>query len=123
MSEASEHQPSPTPGQIAVGEIVLADIQERIDAGQAKYGTLLMTHNGRSALWDAYQEAIDLVMYLRQRIIEDATGQVNPEHPPMQCGSCGDELVWDAKRGYTHTGPFDLRHEHIPWGVQYWSKR
>lgn len=35
-----------------------------------RYGTLLMTHNGRDALVDAYQETLDLVMYLAQVIME-----------------------------------------------------
>jgi hypothetical protein len=38
--------------------------------GHKKYGTYLHTFNGRDPLWDAYQEAIDLVMYLRQVILE-----------------------------------------------------
>ncbi len=67
---AATPQPPPQPGQVAVGQQVLADIQSRIDMGYQKYGTLLQTHNGRDALWDAYQEAIDLVMYLRQAILE-----------------------------------------------------
>lgn len=67
---ASAHQPDPTPGKQEVAKFVLQDIQERIGAGYKKYGTKLMTHNGRDALWDAYQEAIDLVMYLRQAILE-----------------------------------------------------
>jgi hypothetical protein len=50
------------PGEKVVADYVLADIQARVDTGQEKYGTKLMTHNGRDALWDAYQEAIDLVM-------------------------------------------------------------
>lgn len=67
---AATPQPPPKPGQQAVGEVVLADIQARIAAGKEKYGTLLQTHNGRNSLWDAYQEAIDLCMYLRQEILE-----------------------------------------------------
>ena len=35
-----------------------------------KYGIMLQTDNGREALWDAYQEALDLAMYLRQAILE-----------------------------------------------------
>jgi len=35
-----------------------------------KYHTYLLTHNGRDALIDAYQEALDLAMYLRQAIEE-----------------------------------------------------
>lgn len=70
MSKANEHQPAPEPGRLVVANFVLRDIQDRIDAGEKKYGTKLMTNNGRNALWDAYQEAIDLVMYLRQEILE-----------------------------------------------------
>lgn len=38
--------------------------------GLEKYGTKLEAFNGRDALMDAYQEAIDMVMYLRQAILE-----------------------------------------------------
>lgn len=68
--EAAMPQPPPTSGHEAVADYVLADIQARIEAGERKYGTKLMTHNGRDPLWDAYQEAIDLVFYLRQAILE-----------------------------------------------------
>lgn len=70
MSGAAVHEPLPQPGKTPVADLVLADIQARVDAGFQKYGTKLMTHNGRDPLWDAYQEAIDLVMYLRQAIAE-----------------------------------------------------
>ena len=70
MSKASEHQPDPKPGNQKVADFVLADIKERVDAGYKKYGTFLETNNGRDPLWDAYQEAIDMVMYLRQAILE-----------------------------------------------------
>lgn len=76
MSLASEHQPAPQPGKQNVADYVLRDITERIEAGEKKYGTRLQTFNGRDALWDAYQEALDLVMYLRQAILErDRNGQ------------------------------------------------
>lgn len=39
--------------------------------GEQKYGTRLQTFNGRNALIDAYQEALDLVMYLRQKFLEE----------------------------------------------------
>ncbi len=71
MSEASEQQPDPKPGKKVVADFVLDDIRERVSAGEKKYGTKLETFNGRDALWDAYQEAIDLVMYLRQAILEN----------------------------------------------------
>lgn len=51
-------------------DLVLSDLKDRAEAGLAKYGTYLRAHNGRDALVDAYQEAMDLVMYLRQAIEE-----------------------------------------------------
>jgi hypothetical protein len=38
--------------------------------GIAKYGTPLQTFNGRDPLIDAYQEALDLAVYLKQAIME-----------------------------------------------------
>lgn len=69
-NRAAIHEPDPQPGKENVGEFVIADIQARIEAGAKKYGMVLQSHNGRDALMDAYQEAIDLVMYLRQAILE-----------------------------------------------------
>ena len=67
---AATPEPAPTKGRQDVAPFVLQDILARIDAGEEKYGTRLQTHNGRDALWGGYQEAIDLVMYLRQAILE-----------------------------------------------------
>ncbi len=69
-NRAATHEPPPVPGTIDIGPLVLQDIQARIDAGKEKYGTLLQTHNCRDALMDAYQEAIDLCMYLKQSMLE-----------------------------------------------------
>lgn len=75
MSKANEYQPVPKSGNMDVYTFVLQDIQDRVDFGKKKHGTFLQTNNGRSALWDAYQEAIDLVMYLRQEILERESKQ------------------------------------------------
>lgn|SRR5512139_180616 len=69
-TNASLPQPLPAPGKAIVLDQVLKDIQERSDTGLRKYGVRLQTNNGRDALWDSYQEAIDLVMYLRQALLE-----------------------------------------------------
>lgn len=69
-TKASIPQPPPALGKTVVFDQVLKDIQERSDTGLRKYGVRLQTNNGRDALWDSYQEAIDLVMYLRQLILE-----------------------------------------------------
>jgi len=56
--------------QPAVWDLVLHDIKERDEVGTSKYGTRLQPFNGRDVLKDAYQEALDLVVYLRQAIYE-----------------------------------------------------
>ena len=61
--------PVPTPGR-AIWDLVIADMAERDQVGRQRYGTPLQAHNGRDALVDAYQEALDLVVYLRQAIEE-----------------------------------------------------
>jgi hypothetical protein len=43
---------------------VLADMADRDRIGRERYGTPLTAHNGRNSLIDAYQEALDLVVYL-----------------------------------------------------------
>lgn len=53
-----------------VWDLVLSDIRERDAIGAIKHGTRLQPHNGRDVLKDAYQEALDLVVYLRQAIYE-----------------------------------------------------
>lgn len=50
--------------------MVLADLTNRALEGKEKYGEPLRAHNERNPLWDAYQEALDLAMYLRQAIEE-----------------------------------------------------
>jgi len=69
-SEAATNEPSPSPGQTDIWPLVLQDIKARVDMGIGKYDTVLQSNNGRDSLMDAYQEAIDLVMYLRQAIEE-----------------------------------------------------
>jgi hypothetical protein len=51
-------------------DLVLEDVLERKRVGIERYGQPVLPHNGRDALVDAYQEALDLCMYLRQAIYE-----------------------------------------------------
>lgn len=48
----------------------MADMAARIAKGAAEYGEPLTTGNGRDALQDAYEEALDLALYLKQAIME-----------------------------------------------------
>lgn len=68
----SHSQPKPvnTEGSQSVTDAVIADLQFRREQGIAKYGMELRTNNGRDALVDAYQEAVDLAVYLKQALIE-----------------------------------------------------
>jgi len=67
----NEHEPAPIKNKFpAVWDLVYADIIERDKKGKEKYGTRLQPFNGRNVLIDAYQEALDLVVYLRQAIFE-----------------------------------------------------
>lgn len=63
-------QPMPKPGQQDVTPALVALLKERQAQGIATYGTPLQTHNGRDALWDALEEALDLCQYLAQAIME-----------------------------------------------------
>jgi len=49
---------------------MIADMMERDKIGEARYGTRLQPFNGRDALIDAYQESLDLCVYLRQYLEE-----------------------------------------------------
>jgi len=53
-----------------IQDMVIADIEKRKQSGLVKYGTGLQAFNGRDALMDAYQEALDLAQYLRQALEE-----------------------------------------------------
>jgi len=64
-------QPSPVPNDgPEVWNIVIQDMEKRNQFGKNKYGVRLQPHNGRDALRDAYEEALDLCVYLRQALWE-----------------------------------------------------
>lgn len=64
-------QPMPTPNDHpSIQGLVRADLEQREQVGIQRYGTPLQPHNGRDALRDAYEEALDLACYLRQAIEE-----------------------------------------------------
>lgn len=66
-----EDQPAPTTNASRpIWELVIEDMAARDKLGRERYGTPLQANNGRDALIDAYQEALDLVVYLRQAIEE-----------------------------------------------------
>lgn len=54
----------------SIQQQVREDLVERERLGLARYGTKLYPNNGRDALRDAYEEALDLACYLRQVMFE-----------------------------------------------------
>lgn len=53
-----------------IWDMVIDDMRARDALGRERYGTRLVAGNGRDALVDAYEEALDLCVYLRQAIAE-----------------------------------------------------
>ena len=54
----------------AIWDLVMDDMKQRDCTGLERYGTRLRAYNGRDSLIDAYQEALDLAVYLRQSLFE-----------------------------------------------------
>ena len=64
-------QPAPMPNdKPAAWSLVMRDMVDRDLFGADKYKVRLQPGNGRDFLMDAYQEALDLVVYLRGAIYE-----------------------------------------------------
>jgi hypothetical protein len=67
-------QPMPHGTGREIAPLVIADIEQRMRIGEQRYGERLKAFNGRSAIADAYEEALDLVIYLRQ-VMEELDGK------------------------------------------------
>jgi len=74
VSDLDVNGPQQTPKGTGreITPLVIKDLEIRSAMGKQKYGEALRAFNGRNALVDAYQEAIDLVQYLRQRLEEES---------------------------------------------------
>ncbi len=70
MDKSILPQNMPIVGEEEVLSKVIEDLKDRAIMGEKKYGTLLKTFNGRDSMTDAYQEALDLVMYIKQTLME-----------------------------------------------------
>jgi len=70
VKNVTDREPIPAAGTTDILPLVIGDLQTRDQAGRKKYGTTLQANNGRDALVDAYQECLNMAMYLRQAIEE-----------------------------------------------------
>lgn len=83
---ATTPEPSPTEGSgPSIHDLVVQDVLARKSFGLAKYGVLLRVGDGRRHLVDAYQEALDLAVYLRQELARQG---IDPRQ------ARGAALVW-----------------------------
>lgn len=90
MNNLVNEQELPKDSSGDVWLLVLKDMEDRRKIGIEKYGKPLQPFNGRNALVDAYQEVLDLAVYLRQAI-EEKNKQSIPNHGP--CGKCGESVL------------------------------
>lgn len=78
--DPSTDQPLPTVNDRPyVQDLVVADIEARKQFGIRKYGTALQSGNGRDMLLDAYEEALDLCIYLRGALDERDRARIESE--------------------------------------------
>lgn len=80
-------QPPPTGDGIPIWDLVVDDMRDRDNLGRQRYNTPLKSWNGRDALVDAYQEVLDLAVYMRQEIEERKSIQQICEHIALIPGS------------------------------------
>lgn len=53
-----------------VFDLVHEDLKQRDEIGTRSYGGPMRAFDGRDSLLDAYQEALDLAIYLRKAMLE-----------------------------------------------------
>lgn len=92
VRDPDSDQQLPIPNdQISCQDLVIADIEERKKLGIKKYGVLLQPFNGRSFLLDAYQEVLDLAVYLRGKLEEERQAKVAAQDDTLL-----DDPIWNA---------------------------
>ncbi len=95
------------PKREPIWDLVIDDMRGRRSMGHQKYGTHLHAFNGRAALQDAYEEALDMAVYLRQALYEkERETQEGPTTEPKKI--CGVEYTppdqtqeeWSRERAF-----------------------
>lgn len=76
MSPWGQQEPVPNDGP-SMHDLVAQDMMDRKAFGLGKYGTRLQPFNGRDPLKDAYEEVLDIAVYLRQCLYERDLGQTS----------------------------------------------
>lgn len=81
-NDPNDPQPAPVGDGEPVWPMVVRDMVRRDEVGRTKYSRPLTTFNGRDALVDAYQEILDLAVYVRQELHERELAKRDAEHLP-----------------------------------------
>lgn len=82
----------------AVWDAVIEDMKARDRLGRERYGVPLAPHNGRDALQDAYEEALDLAVYLKQAIIERDGQTTSRQWPRLKTLAIPESGLWKAPK-------------------------
>lgn len=86
-----------------IWELVIEDMKKRNTTGISRYGVPLLPFNGRDALQDAYEEALDLAAYLKQAMVERSS---NPSpRPVVESQALAAIAPMDRHTGHTGLGP------------------
>ncbi len=93
--------PQPVPRTGAgpdIWNLVIRDMGERNDLGYAKYGRTMRARDGRDHLVDAYQECLDMAVYLRQEIEERRMGGAEMNLPDVEAVSAKVHEAWMSSK-------------------------
>lgn len=74
--ETDQVAPIPNDGP-SCHDLVREDLLHRKEHGLRKYNSLLQPYNGRSMLQDAYEEVLDLAVYLRGALEEERQAAID----------------------------------------------
>lgn len=83
-AKVGQEQPSPVPNDHPpVVPQVVADLEQRMALGIRRYGVALQPFNGRNMLLDAYDEALDLAVYLKGALLERGNPPTDRAETPL----------------------------------------
>lgn len=84
----------------AIWDLVVTDMQKRDAQGTSSYGKRLFANDGRDTLRDAYEEALDLAVYLKKAILErDMKTSPTPGIPQDKTVGVGSHAATGAEGG------------------------
>lgn len=112
------NQPLPKPNDNPSShDLLIEDIKERKAFGLKKYGQPLRAHNGRDTLLDAYEEILDLAVYLRTLRSERETVAVKGCWAASVDGEVSPRTVSDTEIGAIVNALCTFYEVPVPHGV------